>query len=256
VLSLVIVSMAVTPCSATDQFAFAKDLTYITEQYPPFNFQEDGKLKGISVDLLEDIWQRIGLGLNRTVIKILPWTECYKTILSKNDTVLFAMARSPEREQLFKWAGPIGPFTTVLLAKRERNVHIVSSKDLNNYKIGVIRDDNAIQMLEDKGVKGENLMIENTSTPIIEMLDNGSIDAWAHGEIAGIWLIQQSGRNASDYLVPYVLGQTYAYYAFNKEIPDSIVVSFQQALDQIKRDKDANGVSVYDKILSNYVTMP
>lgn len=245
--------MVIIPCLAADHITSAKNLTYITEQYPPFNFQENGKLQGISIDLLEKMWERMGVDLNRSVIKILPWTEGYQKVLDEKDTVLFAMARSPQREQLFKWAGGIGPFRTVIFAKKDRNIRIVSPEDLKKFKIGAIRDDNAIQMLSDKGVNKEDLIIENTSTPIIDMLENGSLDAWAHGEIAGIWLIQQSGNNASDFALPYVIGQTDAYYGFNKETPDTIVQSFQNAIDNIKSNKDANGVSEYNKILSKYI---
>ena len=45
----------------SDQVASAKDLTYITEQYPPYNFQKNGELQGISVYLLEAVWQKMGL---------------------------------------------------------------------------------------------------------------------------------------------------------------------------------------------------
>jgi hypothetical protein len=38
----VIVSETAVSSLATDQAVSAKDLTYITEQYPPFNFQENG----------------------------------------------------------------------------------------------------------------------------------------------------------------------------------------------------------------------
>ena len=38
-----------------------------------------------------------------------------------------------------------------------------------------------------------------TSQPIIEMLKNESIDAWAYNDITGIWQLQESGENASDY---------------------------------------------------------
>jgi polar amino acid transport system substrate-binding protein len=252
-LTYIIVSATAVSSLAAEETPSAKDLTYITEQYPPFNFQENGRLQGISVDLLEEVWERMGVDLNRSIINLLPWTACYQRILNEKDTALFAMARSPQREQLFKWAGPIGPFRTVLLAKRDRNIGIASPEDLNNYKIGAIKDDNAIQMLLDKGVNEENLHIEIASEPIIKMLENGSIDAWAHGEIAGIWLIQQSGANASDYEVAYVLGQTDAYYAFNKETPDSLVQSFQQAIDHIKSEKDMDGVSDYERIVSKYV---
>jgi polar amino acid transport system substrate-binding protein len=73
------------------------------------------------------------------------------------------------------------------------------------------------------------------------MLKNGSIDAWAYNDLAGIQLIQESGANASDYKIAYVLGQSDAYFAFNKNTSDSIVQSFQRALDDIKKDKDPEG---------------
>ena len=108
-------------------------------------------------------------------------------------------------------------------------------------------------MLLNKGMKKEDLVLETISKPLIEMLQNESIDAWAFGDTAGIWLIQDLGLNASDYRTAYILGETDYYYAFNKEIPDSLVQSFQQALDYIKSNKDKDGASDYEKILSKYV---
>lgn len=253
VLILVTTSMAVIPCSAADQATSAKDLTYITEQFPPYNYQEDGKLQGISIDLLDKMWGRMSVNLNRSIIKLLPWTEGYQRTLDEKNTVLFSTARLQQREQLFKWAGPIGPIRNVLLAKKDKNLNIYTAEDLKKYKIGAINEDSAVQMLLDKGVKKEDLVLEPTSNPIIEMLQNGSIDAWAYGDTAGIWLIQKSGSNISDYGVAYVLGQTDYYYAFNKETPDSIVQSFQQAIDYVKSNKDADGVSDYEKILTEYI---
>ena len=95
-------------------------------------------------------------------------------------------------------------------------------------------------------------MVENASKPIIEMLQNDSIDAWAYSEPTGLWLIKDSGANAIDYGAVYILGTIEAYYAFNKEIPDSLVQSFQQAIDYIKSNKDQNGASDYERIISMY----
>ncbi|MDD1752591.1 MAG: transporter substrate-binding domain-containing protein [Methanotrichaceae archaeon] len=252
-LIFVIVSTATFSCLASDQTVSAKDLTYITEQYPPYNYQEDGKLQGISVDLLEKIWEKMGTELNRSAIKLLPWTEGYERTLKENNTVLFTAWRIPEREQLFKWVGPVASGSDALLAKNNKNISIIAPQDLKNYKIGAIENDIAVQRLLNKGIKKEDLILETNSTPIIEMLKNGTIDAWAYNDIAGLWLLQQSGANASDYKVAYVLAQGNGYYAFNKEIPDSIVQSFQQALDSVKNNKDSSGVSDYQKILYKYV---
>jgi polar amino acid transport system substrate-binding protein len=250
--AFVMVSTVVS-CLAADQSLSAKDLTYITEQFPLYNFQKDGRLQGISVDLLEKAWERMGDSPNRSIIELLPWTEGYKRTLTERNTVLFSTARLPEREQLFKWAGPIGPFRNVLLVKRDKNISIANSEDLKKYKIGAIKDDSAVQMLLDKGMKMEDLVLKTSPKPLIEMLQNESIDAWAYGDAAGTWLIQDSGLNSSDYRTAYVLGQSDYYYAFNRETPDALVQSFQQALDSVKGNKDPQGVSDYEKIIAEYI---
>jgi polar amino acid transport system substrate-binding protein len=240
-------------CTASDQAVSAKNLTYITEQFPPFNFKEDGKLQGISVDLLEIAWQRMGEDLNRSVIRLLSWTDGYKETLEKNNTVLFAVGRSPEREDLFKWAGPIGSSWYVLLTKMEKNISITTPKDIKKLKIGAIEDDLAIQMLLDKGVEKDDIIIETTSEAIIEKLKNGSIDAWAYNDLTAIWQLQKSGINVSDYVVSYVLGGADAYLAFNKEVPDSLVQSFQESIDYIMAKEDEDGKSSFERIQAKYI---
>jgi polar amino acid transport system substrate-binding protein len=244
--------MTAISCLAAEETPSVKDLTYITHQFPPFNFQKDGTLQGTSVDLLELVWKRMGVSLNRSIIEFLPWTEGYQRTLNEKNTVLFATARLTERERLFKWVGPIGSDAKVLLAKKDKNLTITGPEDLKNYRIGAVKDDSAMRLLLDDGARKEDLVVERMSKPIIEMLKNDSIDAWAYSEIAGRWLIQDSGANAGDYRAAYVLGKIDAYYAFNKETPDSLVQSLQQALDYIKNNKDSSGVSDYERILSRY----
>ena len=248
----VVVLTTLSPCMASDQTATAKDLTYLTEQFPPLNFKEDGNLQGISVDLLDMVWQRMGVDLNRSVIQILPWTEGYEKTLKENNTVLFTVGRVPEREQLFKWAGPIGSSWYVLLTKAGKNISISDPEDLKKLKIGVIEDDLAVQMLLDKGVKREDMINETTSEAIIEKLKDGSIDAWAYNDLTAIWQLQKSGENSSDYMVAYVFGSSDGYLASNKAVPDSLVQSFQEAIDYVKAEDDGDGASDYEKLLNKY----
>jgi ABC-type amino acid transport substrate-binding protein len=250
---LVMISIVIIPCLAADQITSAKDLTYITEQRPPYSYEKDGVLQGISVDLLDMAWIRMGVNLNGSVIQLLPWTEGYEKALTENNTVLFSTGRLPEREQLFKWAGPIASDRYVLLAKKDKDISIADQDDLKKYKIAAIENDMAVQLLLDRGVNKENMTLKTTSTPIIEMLNNGSIDAWAYGETSGIWEMQELGENASNYMVAFVLGDSIAYLAFNKGVPDSLVQSFQEAIDYIKSNKDENGISDYDKVLTEYI---
>ena len=162
----------------------------------------------------------MGVDLNRSIILLLPWTEGYQRTLSENNTVLFTTARLPEREQLFKWVGPAASGRDVLLAKRDKNVTIADPQDLKKYKIGAIKDDVVVERLLNSGLMREDLILENASAPIIEKLEDGSIDAWAYNDLAGIVLIPEAGANVSNYEIAYVLAQNDAYFAFNKEDSD------------------------------------
>ena len=78
------------------------DLIYYTEQLPPYNYQENGTLQGISIDLPEGITEKMGRKVSRDEVLLVPWTGGYQTVLSHNNIVLFTTVRLPEREQSFK----------------------------------------------------------------------------------------------------------------------------------------------------------
>ncbi|MCX6677801.1 MAG: transporter substrate-binding domain-containing protein [Methanothrix sp.] len=229
-------------------------MEYITEQFPPFNFPEDGMLKGISVDLLDRMLNRMDLELNRSSIRLSTWSMGYQTALNENNTVLFSTGRLAERESLFKWVGPISPINVVLFVMKDKAITIGAPPDLNKYKVGVIRDSAERLLAIKAGLDPKNLIVENDSYDLIKSLQDGTIDAWAYPEIPGIWQLSRFGINPSQYKTAYDLGGDFElYYAFNKDIPDSLVHAFQSALNQTKQEKDMDGISDYEKILYKYL---
>jgi polar amino acid transport system substrate-binding protein len=255
--SIVILAMLITPALGINQTSPTGKLVYVAEQYPPFNFQENGKLKGISIDLLEKVLDRIDSKLNRSDIKLLPWSQAYQTTLKDRNAVFISMTRSPEWDSLFKWVGPISPTQTVVFAMQDRAVRINSLADFNKYKIGVVRGSAEQLFLARVGVNSKNVVPVEDQDTIIKMLKSGdiTIDAWANSEQPGIWLMNRSGIMTKDYDTVYDLGdESEIYYAFNKETPDSLIQAFQRALNLTKQEKSADGTSDYDKIL--YKNLP
>lgn len=229
------------------------NLTYYTEQLPPYNYMENGTLKGISVDLLEAVTEKMGKKVTREEINLVPWTEGYQAVLAGNNTVLFSTVRNPEREQSFKWVGPIYTYTNVLFARPNQEITIESPEDLKGYRIGVIVDDVAVQQLLDAGVNKSQLVQETNASVLVEKLDNGEIDLWAYPEEAGRYFSEQVTGNYYSYKVVYKLQAQDVYYSFSKDVPDSVIQSFQQALDTLKQEKDAAGISTYERTLGRYI---
>lgn len=254
ILCFVLLSLLIPSATAADLAAPAKDPVYITEQFPPFSYQEDGKLQGISVDLLEKMLGHMNTTLNRSEIKLLPWDQGYQVALQDNNTVIFSAGRIPEREASFKWVGPISSIKVVLFALNEKHIKINSPGDLRALKIGVVKDSAEGPLVIKAGANQSNLVERNNTTELIDMLKAGTIDAWAYPDLVGVWLADKSGLNASEYEVVYQLTKdSPLYYAFNKNTSDSTIKVFQEALNQTKKGKETDGISDFEKILYRYL---
>jgi len=253
-LTMALLTMFIAPAMSYMPAPSVEHLVYITEQFPPFNYQEEGILKGISVDLLDRMLNRMDMDLNRSSIGLSAWDVGYQIALEKNNTVLFSTARLPERESSFKWVGPISPTRIVLFAMKDKAINIESPEGLKKYKIAVTHN-SAEQLLAIKaGLDRKDLVIENNSNIIMKFLEDGTIDAWAYAEIPGIWLLNRYGIKTSQYRTVFDLGDDFElYYAFNQDTPDSLVQAFQRALNQTKQEKDLDGISDYEKILYKYI---
>ena len=169
------------------------DLTIITENYPPFNFQKEGVLQGIAVDTMVAMLQRVKSQQTRDDIRLLPWARGYELVLTQANTGLFSTTRTEEREKLFKWVGPIAPNRVGLIARKDKGITIEVPTDIASYKIGTIRDDVAEALLVEAGVPLAKLQRVGENIMNIKKLNHGRIDLWAYGEIVAMWDILANG---------------------------------------------------------------
>lgn len=232
--------------------ASLSSLNYLTEEYPPYNFSEDGVVKGISVDLLIEAAHHSGVVLSNKDITIQPWARAYRDALVKPNVALFSMTRTPSRETLFKWVGPISKTRVVVLAKKSNEIVINESLDLAQFKIGVIRDDVGEQLLISHGIPRDSMQESSYAVTLAEQLHKGRIDLWAYEENVAKWWIQVSGYKASDFEPVYILQEGELFYAFNTHIDDDTIDSLQAGLDALKSVHNEDDVSHYQTILNRY----
>ncbi|RLC21121.1 MAG: amino acid ABC transporter substrate-binding protein [Deltaproteobacteria bacterium] len=229
------------------------DLILMTEQYPPYNFEEDGKLQGFFIDVMERMLEKLNSKLTRDDIRLLPWANAYNKALNKKNTALFGIVRTKEREDLFKWVGPMDSVKIVLTARKDRNVKISSVDDVKGYRIGIIRNDAAEQLLIQAGIEKNTLERVAKAAILIKMLNAGKIDMWGYNEAPVKWLLKKNDLNTEDYETVYTLKEVDAYYAFHKDTPDLLIRNFQNALDGIKKKTGDGGKSEHEKIMDKYL---
>jgi len=224
------------------------DLTFVTEEYPPVNFQQDGRLQGISVDMLEAMLISVNAESRREDIQYLPWARGYEMLQRVPNTVLFATTRTDAREQLFKWVGPIVLSRNVLLARRDSDISVSSIDELNelDLQVAVIREDVAEQLLLEFGTEPKLIRWVASNDSAARMLHAGRIDLWAYGEDVALWRIRELGFPKEAFKVVYVLDESPLYYALHLDTPDEIVSTLQGALDQLRESGEA------ERILAHY----
>ena len=221
-----------------------REFTYLTEEYFPFNYTDSGKVKGVSTDLIRLIWTH--LGLPPQPVKAVPWARAYERIQHQPGTVLFSMARTPEREDLFRWVGPIMNVRFVLIAKKEKNITLTGLDQLTGYSIGTLREDISDTLLAPYAS-------HNAIEPVADMRQNvlklheDRLDMIAYEEFSWPRMVTRFGLDPEGFETVLVLRETPVYYAFHRDTAPEVIDAFQNALDFIKKTE------AYRNILGQYM---
>jgi len=220
-----------------------------TENYPPYNMEVNGKLKGISVDILDAMLKHIDTKLTIDNVKLQPWARGYKIVLKKKNTMLFSTTRTAQREKLFKWVGPIISTKIGIIAPKAKHITIKNLKELNNYKIGAVINDIGEQLLEANGVAKSHIDSVGGKNPVVlnfQKMGKGRIDMFAYETNVAMYGAKSYQIDSNEFEVVYILKEGELYYAFNKNTDDKIIKAYQKALDTIKKD------GTYTKILQKH----
>ena len=221
------------------------DLQLATEDYAPMNYFEQGMFKGISIDLLNLIWQREGIS-NEPEIVLYPWARAYFELKNEPNFVLFAVARIPSRETLFEWACPIVDTHYILLAKKSSKIKINTIDDLENYTIGTVRSDVSEQALLSILNEPFNILSNISMRPNLDLMDKGRIHMIAYDELGANKMLSNAGRNPEEFESVYTVADSQTCFAFNKNVDPDIIARFRQHLNAIVKEGQ------YQEILSRY----
>ena len=216
--------------------ASAQKLQIYCEDDKPLQFKTpDGNLTGLTVEVVQEIQKRVG---NTDPIQMLPWARGLKYLNEEPNTVLFSMARTAERNDLYQWVGPISETVMGLYAKADSTIQIKSLDDAKKVRaIGVYRDDLRDQYLTRAGFT--NLDRTTEAVQSYKKLMLGRIDLFASSanEVA-------ENRYINVKLV-FPLLKAQVFIAVNHETDSAIVTRWDEALEAMK--KDGSFKAIYHK---------
>jgi len=216
-------------------FLQAQTFKVYTEQLPPYNFLENGRVIGSSTQLLKELLEKTGHNIYQDTINLVSWSRGYHEAQNTENTILYSVARTKERENLFKWVGPINKLTVGLVAKKSLQAKNLTPTCLTNYTIGVMHDTAAESMLLNLGIKITDLERFSNPQSQLKKLNDGRIDMVAFGVEGLYFMIKDAGFNPADYETVYVLKEADLYFAFHKDTDDALIAQLNKTLKSINK---------------------
>ncbi len=235
-------------CSSTITQAAEEPFTLklLCNQYPPFamsindtNFARGNDIDGINVDIIRELMKRAEVDYNLTMR--FPYKRLLENTRKRAGTGVFTVNRTPEREALYRWVGPINDHNWVLVNAGGLPKSIKRLSDIKGIKVAVQKGETIATTLRAQGIDVE----EVTSARLaVQRLASGQVQYWASAELPAIYFAQQENQEVS---VSYRIGQDPLYLALNPATPDAVVTRLQQAIEQMRRD------GTLEQIRANYL---
>ena len=205
-------------------------LAITTESAAPSSMLDgEGRVVGISTDKVRAALERAGIAYT---IELLPWKRAYAAATDRPDACVYSTTRTPERESLFKWVGPLDSAEWVLMARASRRFALRSLEDARPYRIGTYYGDARDQFLRSRGFN-----VDSAPNDLINprKLLLGRIDLWAAALRIGSPVLEQNGW-AGQIVPVLVFNRTDVYLACNRAVPDALIARLNGAIGALERD--------------------
>ena len=218
-------------------------LIALTESLPPLNYEVDGKVTGFASELLDMMAGEADLPVQK---QLLPWGRAYEMVARQKNTLIYCLVRTPEREALFQWVGPISSRRIVLYKHRDRtDISLKSLDDARAYRIGTTLESAATKSLIQQG-----FVVNGPQQPLGPGLDIALHDQMNLNKfmakrfdllVSLDWAAAYNAKNAGlapDALQPaWVLDDSLTYwYGVSLQTDPEVVKKLNAALQKIKND--------------------
>jgi polar amino acid transport system substrate-binding protein len=183
---------------------------------------------------VEAMKKKVGVDAKITVY---PWARAYMMALKQPNTFIFGIARTKEREQLFKWVGDYYKVTDTFFAlASRRDIRLSAVEDAKNYKTAVPRGDIAALRLEKLGFNSKHLQYVTFQEQCVRLLHLGRVDLNSNNELGFFTQIRKLGFQPDEFRRVFVISEVPVGMAASQGTPDHLVQKMRNALSEIKAD--------------------
>lgn len=216
-----------------DTLRVATDATFM-----PFEFQENGKLTGFDIELVEAVAQKMGKKVEWTSID---FKGLIPGLLAKRfDMAVSAIYITEERKKVVDFTDPYYPGGLVILVKKD-NTTIKGPEDLNGKKVSVQVGTKSVSYLQENFPKVERTEVEKNQE-MFSLVEIGRVDAAVTGKPAA--KLFAKSRPTVKVIDKQLTVEEYGM-AVRKDLPE-LTKELNAALAKVKAD------GTYDKLVQKW----
>jgi len=170
---LLIISCLVLPYPV---LSFASDkVIVVTELSPPYQTIENNIVSGSATEKVKKFLTSKNINFE---IHMYPWARAYKLATTKKDIMIYGIANTKERENLFDWLIPVYDFKPYLVGiKHRKDLKISNLEQAKIFTIAVQRNDFTHDYLLSKGFEeNKNIILTNSIVDSWRLVRNGKVD--------------------------------------------------------------------------------
>ena len=242
-------SLALVAIVAWVDAASAVTLSFLTEENPPFNYTENGRIVGSATEIVQQVSTRSG---HPVAIEVLPWDTAYFRAQAEKNTCIFATARLESRERIFLWVGPLATNLWALYGKGDFAVPIRAIKDLAPYRIGAVTRDAKGDFLRENAITNLKFVRDDRDNPARLLLPAD------HPDHIDLWITTlYSGRDVAraarvtDVKLVFLAKEEPLYLACNPQTDRAVVKALSDALETLRADGSLARINaLYEKKFS------
>jgi polar amino acid transport system substrate-binding protein len=235
----------------TAPMAYPAPVQVVTHQYYPYQYEENGELKGFVAAIVKEAFKRMGQPVS---IKLYPFPRAHKMVRNGDADGIFTVAKTAERETFAHFPHEVLIWQTMaLFVKADSPLGFDGDfTKLRDYRIGVIykyRYGNVFDDVVDNGTLA-NIKPANSAESNVKMLVAGRLDYWvSNRELAAFVLNKLRLTEAVRELKPAV--QTLPTYLMFSKKRNTAALSrrFGEELRKMRADGS------YEKIIADYWRM-
>lgn len=224
-------------------------LDVVTLQYPPYEYLEDGEVKGVAVEIVKEVFKRMKRPIN---ISLYPWDKSLDMIKMGEADAIFSIFKTPEREAFANYSHEV-LIPQVIALFVTKDSHIVFDGDLtklSKYTFGVVRTVSYGSIFDDAVKNGVIQSIETSETGEENMkkLLQGRFDVLISNRYGALVIVKRMNKTDRVRELAPAIQSVPSYIAFSKK---RRLTSLRDEFDIILRNMKNDGT--YDKIIRSYI---